>query len=398
MPLLHDCFRANNRLLSLDVSYCRLSSEALASVLSELHRSFSLVRFEFVQAKQAPRKDEKAPLSASEEQQQRAAHVLAKNAQLLHNRGHNQRSAVEALMHAAHQQFTAFDFSHTPLASLPATVALLHHHLVELALFDCSLVDISALLGAATPFRLKRLILRKNRLAAIPEAIDRLAHLEFLDLADNQLSALPEQFGALSAMGYLDLSTNQFAMLPLPVARMGRLQVLYLRDNQIQGFPVQFVALRAALLDLDLEDNPLVTVPAAVLRGKKRFVTPSSLRRLFEYLATLSSSGQAHSQRVKLMFVGDENQGKTSLMNALKQSFFSGLVSSLFSSGSPTSTVATDGIEISQMQADDITFCCWYVLLFYSYFFIIILFLFFLYIFVSFLLIFLFLFCIISYL
>jgi Ran GTPase-activating protein (RanGAP) involved in mRNA processing and transport/GTPase SAR1 family protein len=369
--LLPDVFRHNHVLASLDISNNAMSNDVVGALVREIHRSYSLVRFRYTGPPQLAD-------TCRRSLEYNSAQLL--NAQLA------TESAIVSTVHATYQQRAPLlNMSHAPLGHLSMSFGMLGAHLTELVLFKCALRLINdATLRCFAPL-LRVLVLRANMLEALPPSIGELRALETLDVADNRLRELPPTIERLApTLRHLDVSFNFFRVLPTALGALRGLRQLCARDNMLETLPSQLAEL-VELESADFDQNGLSSIPASVLRSassssssssspsslssaaaasssfssassslssssSKVFCTRSSLERLRAYLTSIASDAGQPNERVKLMFCGDENQGKTSLMNALKESFFTGFVHGLFCA-KPTATVATDGIDISEIEA-----------------------------------------------
>ena len=67
------------------------------------------------------------------------------------------------------------------------------------------------------------------------------------------------------------------------------------------------------LLVLRMADNPLDTLPKDIFPSKyfDEYKFPNSRNQLFAYLRSIQEGGQAPHHRLKVMFVGDGEVGKT---------------------------------------------------------------------------------------
>ncbi|CAM9446096.1 unnamed protein product [Ectocarpus sp. 4 AP-2014] len=191
---------------------------------------------------------------------------------------------------------------------------------------------------------LKVLCLDDNRLTGqIPEALGGLSMLEKLRLDNNRLTGrIPEALGDLRMMEELRLDSNRLTgSIPKELGALTALKHVVLRDNQLtalwnhtlnvedarheeashsrQGgpFPRQLGRLLDVLdraereVDLNLDDNPWAEPPESIVaKGAK------NIRGYFEDLYAEPCRVQRSS--VKVILVGQEGAGKTSLRQSMK--------------------------------------------------------------------------------
>ena len=199
---------------------------------------------------------------------------------------------------------TRLDLSYNRLAELPESLGGLTA-LTRLDLSYNRLAELPESLGGLTA--LTELILDGNDLTALPEWLGGLTALTRLDLGGNQLTAVPESLGGLTALTTLSLFSNQLTAVPESLGGLTALTTLLLSGNQLTAVPESLGGL-TALTTLDLDGNPLVSPPADVVATGTEAV-----------LAFLRAgrAGSVRQWSAKLMVVGQERVGKTSLVKAL---------------------------------------------------------------------------------
>ncbi|MFK0313770.1 NEL-type E3 ubiquitin ligase domain-containing protein [Pseudomonas sp. NPDC090233] len=170
------------------------------------------------------------------------------------------------------------------LPTLPQGIS--YGHVVRLALRDMELTDIDSDFLSRFP-NLVELDLTGNRLAWIPQGVERLTQLRQLRLAHNQIelnNAGNQRLAALRGLRMLNLSHNPLGQAPdlsrlinlthvslratglreLP-SRLPEWAVLDLRGNQIRQVREDLASLRGRIATLSLHDNPLDPASAALL-------------------------------------------------------------------------------------------------------------------------------------
>ncbi|QCO35747.1 leucine-rich repeat domain-containing protein [Leptospira interrogans] len=83
------------------------------------------------------------------------------------------------------------------------------------------------------PLDVQVLILREQKLKTVPNEIEQLKNLQWLDLDFNQLTTLPKEIGQLKNLLTLYLGYNQLTTLPKEIEQLKNLQTLDLNNNQL---------------------------------------------------------------------------------------------------------------------------------------------------------------------
>ena len=157
-------------------------------------------------------------------------------------------------------------------------------HLRFLALINCQLKQLPPPILALTT--LIELDLRENQLTTLPADFAKLSQLQGLDLRENQLSALPDDFSKLSQLCELYLSNNQLSALPTDFAKLSKLQLFFIANNPIS-------------------DN---------IHQLANELPPADL---IAYLLEIQKPQTKSLNEAKVLVLGDERVGKTSLINRL---------------------------------------------------------------------------------
>lgn len=154
---------------------------------------------------------------------------------------------------------------------------------------------------------LQFLFLDENDLKSLSPEIKNLKQLKILHLNKNLLTQLPEEFGELKNLERLQIRENLLQELPARIGELLNLKSLNLYHNQLTKLPVT-MAFMTQLEHLVLKGNPLQSPPIEICQDW------SSIQTYFlDYL-----SGQKACNFVKMIVVGEENVGKTTLIRALK--------------------------------------------------------------------------------
>lgn len=149
---------------------------------------------------------------------------------------------------------------------------------------------------------LRTLDLCDNGIEIVPKTVPaKLTRLQKLWLSNNNLTSLPSELSQVTALEELQIAHNKLDHLPAELAKLKLLQQLTVEDNLISELPVQF-GLMTSLKELivDNQNGRLRSPPMEVVaRGSESIIA---------YLGQLLK-GQEPCNRMKLMFVGQENVG-----------------------------------------------------------------------------------------
>ncbi len=110
---------------------------------------------------------------------------------------------------------------------------------------------------------LKELYLWKNELSNLPESFSNLSELVILNLRLNNITSLSESFGKLIKLKELNLHDNKLLIIPVSISNLKSLEILNLSWNEITTLPAS-IGYLPLLKDLDLERNELCELPASM--------------------------------------------------------------------------------------------------------------------------------------
>eukprot|EP00026_Physarum_polycephalum_P000022 Phypoly_transcript_00022.p1 GENE.Phypoly_transcript_00022~~Phypoly_transcript_00022.p1 ORF type:complete len:3281 (-),score=556.54 Phypoly_transcript_00022:159-8669(-) len=202
-------------------------------------------------------------------------------------------------------QLHILDLCKTGLANLPHSLTVLPS-LKELHLSDNLLGSLP--LGFSELTSLEILALDGNRLTEFPASILSLTSLRSLNLNNNDIASLPNEIGTLTRLVSLMLDNNKLQALPVGIGQIVKLEVLEFMNNSVTDLPLSLATLGNLKL-LRLDGNKIRTPPPEVVAG--------GLSSILDYLRDLIG-GWEPCYRMKIMIVGQENVGKTSLLRSLK--------------------------------------------------------------------------------
>ena len=168
---------------------------------------------------------------------------------------------------------------------------------------------------------------RYNKLDTLPSTIKECPKLRTLRCAHNSLRKLPVEIGFLRKLVAIDASHNSLKRLPSSVVKCTALQSLHVDNNWLIELPFD-IGLLTSLDDLKVDNNKLSQLPLSIaalarLTGISFHSNPllnipvdfaGRAAEVREYLGSLQQD-PVPNKTVKLVIVGQEGVGKTSLLN-----------------------------------------------------------------------------------
>ena len=164
---------------------------------------------------------------------------------------------------------------------------------------------------------LRKLSLQDNKLTDIPisfiTSLASVGRIEVLNLSMNCISSLPSEIGLLTSLKTLKVSSNRLVELPKEIAAMMNLTELRLEKNNLIN-PLQSIAEKGGLAWIRTHFHSL---------ADRRQTTPEQQRPYDKMHLDIMSEHSAVSHagprsQLKLLVVGHERVGKTSLVSRLK--------------------------------------------------------------------------------
>ncbi|QJY36935.1 GTP-binding protein [Vibrio europaeus] len=170
-----------------------------------------------------------------------------------------------------------------------------------------------------------------NNIVGLPDGITKLSNLSDLRLTGNKLSSLPFDFGELNELVWCYLDDNRLEYLPDSIGKLKIIDRLDLSENKIRELPDSFGNLDS-LVELDLRKNKLTTLPNSMrtmdsidrieLDDNDLGVDLDELNSmnaidLINFIVNSKGLNTTLLNEFKLLVVGDERVGKTSIINSL---------------------------------------------------------------------------------
>lgn len=166
------------------------------------------------------------------------------------------------------------------------------------------------------------------------------AFVQVLDISGNGLTEIPyKQLVQLPHLTELNISNNGLKEIRRDITKLTSLKSLDIGGNNLSFPPIPLIDV-PSLQKLKWNPNPWKALPTSLVKS-------NNMQSLLSYLRALSED-KVQWNRVKLMIVGQENVGKSSLLRCLQQQ--------------PRDiNVSTNGIDMQSLTnlSDSIEFSAW---------------------------------------
>lgn len=251
------------------------------------------------------------------------------------------------------------DFAGKKLKELPRSIFDNSEIITKIDLQRNRLKDIR---GISRLVNLTELNLSRNELSSFPEEIAKLYHLKKLYINQNIIKSIPDQvFSHLQHLEFLKLSTNRLSELPSDINQCVSLTYVNVSNNYLKD--LQALVGLPKLQELHVENNRLTDLPEELFTNLTMFkATGNTLRKppedicigglkdIRSYFTMLkNSSSTVTVKTIKTMFLGSSMAGKSTLCRSFQRC-------------SPVEVDEADrtvGIEIIEVEKEDVRFLCW---------------------------------------
>lgn len=115
---------------------------------------------------------------------------------------------------------------------------------------------------------LQKLILRNNKIKAIPKEITSLKRLRMIDLSNNRIDILYAKFFSLTNLEAIYLNQNNLKSIPIQITQLKNLRRISLSGNKIKSLPKEFAEL-SNLEFLNISNNQFDEFPPEILKLKR---------------------------------------------------------------------------------------------------------------------------------
>lgn len=183
---------------------------------------------------------------------------------------------------------------------------------------------------------LRDLNLKDNELFDLPDAIGNLENLDSIHLNSNLFREFPRQLYDLKKLKHICIAANFISKIGDDISRLTLLRDIQLSSNKIEVFPLGLTKI-IGLKKISIERNLLRSIPIEVTQmnnldellilHNSTSIPPEVIARgtrfIFNHLKKLDAAkNKKFFNEAKLIFVGDGNVGKTSLVRLLQGSKF----------------------------------------------------------------------------
>lgn len=226
------------------------------------------------------------------------------------------------------------DISENQIPSLPFDKM---ENLTSLNIADNKIEEISP--GMLQSKYLSNLDISKNKISLFPESISAAVDLKHLNISSNRIQLIPSDVFMLTELINLNIRDNVIQQLNHLVGNLVKLKTLDLGKNQMNTLPHELASMKELINanGLKLDGNPFKEIPNEIKR--------KGVHRIINFIENLKD--KVSWRRMKVVFVGQENVGKTSLMKILRKSS-SKKLSHFLKKKKKEENLATDGIDIKE--------------------------------------------------
>jgi serine/threonine protein kinase/GTPase SAR1 family protein len=244
---------------------------------------------------------------------------------------------IKLIQQGVFANLQTLDLSRNPLTHWPDTLA---GSLPRLRSFTASNCNLRTLPNLSACTQLQTLELEFNNIVGVQQ-LAGMESLCTLNLSSNPIVEMPD-LSALRNLLRLNLRDTNITALPPSIGTLTQLKRLDLRNCQLNTHLPPSLADLTNLQNLMLSGNKLATIPAEIVASW------SSVTDTLAYLRDLSQT-RIPWRRIKLLVVGEEGVGKTSVLRTLAA--IGGKRKKKIKRA--PETVSTDGISISSWQPED---------------------------------------------
>lgn len=223
------------------------------------------------------------------------------------------------------KQLERLDISRNQLTGLPLALFGLAH----LQVLNISHNQIGDLEGLGHLSRLRKLYANHNAINSLPDSVEALQALTFIDLSHCKIKKLPDNFYKLQSLTAANLSNNPLTALGEDIHHLEHLRELDISGTKLDKLPPN-LSMLSELQELKWADTPLSSPPEEVMK--------EGLEAIFYFLTEMKWQGATKIYEAKLLIVGEPDAGKTTLRKRIADA----------DATMPTEDETTKGIDIGR--------------------------------------------------
>ena len=208
---------------------------------------------------------------------------------------------------------------------------------------------------------LRGLNLNRNNLKNLPSSIEKLSNLQELTIGYNNLTKIPKVIFSLKKLNILVINNNSITNIDNKISNLSNLEFLFATNNLIIKIPNKIGNLEN-LVNLFIDGNEIEKIPKSMSKltslrlfsienNPLPFPDPSfhnlTPQEQIQTLLAIQLSETKPLNQAKILVIGDERVGKTSIINRL------------LGNAHNENQTSTQGIDISELSFNDFDTNIW---------------------------------------
>lgn len=155
---------------------------------------------------------------------------------------------------------------------------------------------------------LRELVIDEGGISKIPDSISNLKNLRYLNIRDNCIEEIPNELFSLPNLENLCLEINEIEKIPEEISFLRNIKYISLANNKINDIPISLLEI-CDKADIILEGNPIEDlIPESRDVGTNDFI---------RYVLSVQNKDTIPLNEAKILVLGNERVGKTSIINRI---------------------------------------------------------------------------------